>query len=197
MYRQSVVIPPGCGRTMRVDRGGHFRVVNSEGGQVVDTWAFRRNDPGEYLSMAHCHSATYRIHFRPGDCLVTNRFNPMVTIISDTSPGLHDSLHGACSDASNAFYGAAAGGPSCEGNLKHCLFELGQSPGRLPDPWNLFEETTLAEDGSLADRAASAGKGDYVELRADMDLFVICSACPSLVGGINGDTPRGALMGIL
>ena len=65
-----IAVPAGAARAIRLPEGQRVRVVNSEGGQVVDTWAFCASDPAEHLSMAHSRSATYRIFFRVGDALV-------------------------------------------------------------------------------------------------------------------------------
>lgn len=66
----------------------------------------------------------------------------------------------------------------------------------VPDPWNLFEHTAIAEDLTLSDESSSAKSGDYVELRAEQDLLLVCSACPSTVGAISGHLPRGAAIDI-
>lgn len=90
-------IEPGTARAVDLFKGQVARVVNSEGHQVVDTWAFAADRPGDHLSMEHSRSATYRILYRPGDTLVSASFRPMLTIQADTSPGIHDTLHAACS----------------------------------------------------------------------------------------------------
>ena len=144
--------------------------------------------------MAHSRSATYRLHFRIGDVLVTNRFRPILRISADTSPGRHDTLHAACSAGSNRFFGAPASAPNCEDNLKAALAEHGIHNAALPCPWNLYEHTEVDAGGELSDRPASAAAGDYVELECLMDLLLVCSACPSQIGAISGRgrEPRGA-----
>jgi uncharacterized protein YcgI (DUF1989 family) len=194
---QRVDIPAKSARAVELAQGTVFRIVNTEGHQVVDTWAFATDDTAEHLSMEHSRSATYRILYRPGDTLVTNRFRPIVTITADTSPGVHDTLHAACSAESNVFYGAPANHPNCEDNLKGVMAERGVDLAAIPCPWNLFEHALVAPDGSLSDEASAARPGDYVELRAEMDLVLICSACPSTVGDISGGEPRGVAVDIL
>lgn len=178
-------------RAFDLPKGTVFRVVNTHGHQVVDTWAFRAPDPMEHLSMEHSRSATYRLLFRPGDTLVTNCFRPIVTITADTSPGIHDTLHAACSAESNIFYGAPATFPNCEDNLKGVMAERGVEMVDIPCPWNLFEHAPADRDGVLRDEPSAAKAGDYVELRADMDIVLVCSACPSTVGDISCGEPRG------
>ena len=189
-----IVVPAGTARALRMPEGQRVRVVNSEGGQVVDTWAFCASDPTEHLSMAHSRSATYRIFFRAGDVLVTNRFRPMLRIAEDTSPGRHDTLHAACSAESNRYFGVADPAPNCEDNLRTALAEQGIRSATVPCPWNLYEHADVDSGGELHDRPASAVAGDYVELECLMDLILVCSACPSRVGAISGAdrAPRGA-----
>ena len=144
--------------------------------------------------MAHSRSATYRICFRVGDVLVTNRFRPILRIAEDTSPGRHDTLHAACSAESNRFFGAPNPTPNCEDNLGTALAELGIHHAPVPCPWNLYEHADVDSAGELHDRPASAAADDYVELVCLMDLILVCSACPSRVGAISGAdrAPRGA-----
>ena len=189
-----IVVPAGAARAIRVPEGRRVRVVNSEGGQVVDTWAFCASDPAEHLSMAHSRSATYRIFFRAGDLLVTNRFRPVLRIAADTSPGSHDTLHAACSAESNRYFGVPEPVPNCEDNLRTALAGQGIRTAAVPCPWNLYEHADVDSAGELHDRPASAAAGDYVELECLADLILVCSACPSRVGAISGAgrAPRGA-----
>ena len=67
----------------------------------------------------------------------------------------------------------------------------------VPCPWNVFEHALVGQDYALADEASAAAPGDYVELEALEDLILACSACPSQVGRISRDMPRGAAIDIL
>ena len=192
-WGERIVVPAKTARAVRVAAKRRVRVVNTEGGQVVDTWAFRSGDVAEHLSMAHSRSATYRIYFHVGDVLVTNGFRPILRIIEDTSPGRHDTLHAACSAGSNRFFGAPSPTPNCEDNLADALAALGVRDAPVPCPWNLYEHADVDVEGELRDRPASVRAGDYVELECLMDLILVCSACPSRIGAISGadQEPRG------
>ena len=189
-------IPAAQAVSVKISQGQKFRIVNSRGSQVVDTWALNLHDFDEALSMAHCHSATYRIEFQPGDVLVTNRFFPILDFINDTSPGHYDTLHAACSPGSYRHFGYGDEHPNCQQNLIKILREKNYSKAErhasMNHPWNLFEHTEILDSNQLIDQPASAKAGDYVELRALMDILLICSACPSSVGNISAGNPRGA-----
>ena len=191
------IIPARSAITIRLSKGQRCRVVNTEGGQVVDTWSFNADDFDECLSMEHSRSAIYRLLFRPGDTLVSNKFQPMLTLIDDTSPGLHDTLHAACSEGSNLFYGSEQVFPNCQDNLRKQLALIDQTINNIPCPWNLFEHALVGDNSELKDETSAAAPGDYVELEARMNLIMFFSACPSLVGKISGSSARGAAIDIL
>lgn len=197
MSLEKLEIAPQSAGAVSLRAGEHARIVNTEGAQVVDTWAFSNTDQNEHLSMEHSRSATYRLLFQPGDTLVSNRFRSMLTIVADTSPGIHDTLHAACSAGSNRFYGQPASHPNCEGNLKSIMQSRGNPLDVIPCPWNLFEHALVVDGNTLKDEPAAVKPGEYVELRAEMDLLLVCSACPSTVGNISGKTPRGASIHVL
>ena len=191
------VIPAESAITIWLKRGQRCRVVNTEGGQVVDSWAFNAANFDEYLSMEHSRSATYHLMFKPGDVLVSNLFQPMLKLTADTSAGFHDSLHAACSDASNLFYGAPSQRPNCQHNLQMEMSKLDETLSHIPCPWNLFEHARVNDSMELVDEPSAAKPGDYVEFEAMLDLVLVFSACPSRVGLISGAEPRCAAVDLL
>ena len=190
-------ISPGSAVSVGLERGQSCRVVNTRGGQVVDTWAFAADDYDEYLSMEHSRSANYKLLFEPGDSLYSNRFRPLLKLSADTSPGLHDTLHAACSKGSYRYYGSERDTPNCEDNLVAQMALKQVDLRHVPCPWNLFEHALVAADSTLADAPSAAQRGDYVELEAVVDLLLVFSACPSTVGQISGGAPKGAAIEIL
>ena len=189
-------IPAGSAVSVELAQGQSCRIVNTWGGQVVDTWAFAAGDFDEYLSMEHSRSANYKLLFAPGDCLYSNRFRALLRITEDTSPGIHDTLHAACSKGSYRYYEAERDTPNCEDNLLTQLTLRQFDSRHVPCPWNLFEHALVGADSTLADEPSAAKAGDYVELEALVDLLLVCSACPSTVGQISGGQPRGAAIEI-
>jgi len=47
-------------------------------------------------------------------------------------------------------------------------------------------DITVAADGSLSDRPSAARPGDYVEIEALADVWVVCSPCPQAAIPISG-----------
>ena len=146
--------------------------------------------------MSHSRSANYRLEFQPSNQLYSNRFRPLMDFIADTSPGRHDTLHAACSKGSYRYYGAERDTPNCEDNLRAQLARRQVDLPSIPCPWNLFEHALVQPNSTLADEPSGAKAGDYVELEAQIDLLLVFSACPSTVGNISGEQPRGAAIDI-
>src|ERR1043166_5009804 len=93
-----IEIPARRGKALHLRRGQKARVVNTEGQQVVDSWAFNEADLSEFMSMEHSRVAMGRIIPGIGDTLVTNRRRPILTLIEDNSGGIHDTLFAARSE---------------------------------------------------------------------------------------------------
>ena len=61
MAASPIEIPARRGKAALVARGQGVRIINTHGQQVVDTWAFRRDDLTEFMSMEHSRTALGRI----------------------------------------------------------------------------------------------------------------------------------------
>lgn len=181
-----VTIPARRGKAALVAEGQHVRIVNTHGQQVVDTWAFRREDMTEFMSMEHSRTAIGRIMPVVGQAMVTNHRRPLLTLVEDTSGGIHDTLMAACDRYRYELLGCEGYHDNCTDNLAAALAELGLAPPETPSPWNLFMNIPVSTEGGLSFEPPVSKPGDYVVLRAEMDCVVAFSACPQDVVPING-----------
>jgi uncharacterized protein YcgI (DUF1989 family) len=191
MYGTTIEIPARRGKAVQVARGQDVLVINTHGEQVVDTWAFNRDDLGEFMSMEHTRAHTLGLVPRVGDILRTNRRRPLLTLVEDTSGGVHDTLIAACDRYRYAFLGVEGQHDNCADNLKAALAELGLESSHVPCPLNLFMNIPWKQGGELAFAASPKPRpGGYVRLRAEMDLIIAFSACPQDILPINGRACR-------
>jgi uncharacterized protein len=184
------VVRAGHGRAFRVSAGEALAVVNPQGSQVVDAWAFVFDPAFEFLAMDQTRSVNSTIFVRRGMALVSDRRRPMLRLAEDTSPGVHDTLLCACNAAIYRELGCPPGHRSCAENLHEALAEEGLSVPFTPAPFNLFMNVPVAADGSLDRLPPVARPGASVVLQAEMDLVVVFSACPQDVTPINGAERR-------
>jgi hypothetical protein len=188
---ETIHIPAREGRAVRVEAGSSFRVVDVEGGQVADTWAFVANDPGEHHSAQHTRAYVDRLFPRPGERFVTNRRRPILTLEEDNTPRVHDMLIAACDPPRYEGLGVEGWHASCEENLQRALEALGVQPipRFAPQPINLFMNTPAGLDGTIQWLPAETDAGDNVVLRAELDIVVAVSACPQDIVAINNRGP--------
>lgn len=190
------VVPAGTGRAVAVRAGQRVRVVDVEGGQVGDVFAFAADDPAEYLSASHTRTHTSRLFPRIGEAFVTNRRRPILTLVADTSPGAHDMLIAAC-DPERYRALSAPDHASCANNLRTALSQLGLQTGVIPQPVNVFMRIPLDPSGDLSWLPAASQAGDAITFAAAMDCVVVVSACPQDLNAINGDRPTAMEIEIL
>ena len=182
----TITIPARRGSAAYVTAGEVVRVINTHGQQVVDTWAFNRHDITEFMSMEHTRSWLRRLMPRVGDALVTNHRRPILTILEDTSSGIHDTLLAACDRYRYELLGCTDYHDNCTDNLRQALAELGLTPPDVPSPLNLFMNIPWTADGALALEPPKSTPNSYIRLRAEMDLVIAFSACPMDLLPING-----------
>lgn len=179
-------IPARSGKAVKVGKGQIVTVINTHGEQVVDTWAFNADDFTEFMSMEHTRATILRLFPKVGDAMRTNRRRPILTITSDTSPGIHDTLLAACDDHRYGLLGCTTYHDNCTDNLLAGMQALGLRPPEVPSPLNLFMNIPVGEGGSLEFCPPVTRPGDRIAFRADMDCIVAFSCCPQDILPING-----------
>ena len=198
MERAGVMeIPARRGKAVRVQRGQHVKVINTHGTQVVDTWAFNAEALHEFMSMEHTRPHIGHIMPKVGDHLYTNQRRPILTLLEDTSPGIHDTIIAACDRYRYKFLGVEGYHDNCTDNLFAALAELGLTPPEVPSPLNLWMHIPVAADGSIDFKPTVARPGDYVLLRAELPVIMAFSACPQDILPINSTRPVEAHVEII
>ena len=186
------LIPARHGVAARLSGGQTVTVLNSHGKQVVDTWAFNARDISEFMSMEHSRAAMLKLTPGRGDRLVTNRRRAILTLIADTTPGVHDTLIAACDIHRYHQLGAVGLHDNCTHNLALALEELGLAAPQTPSPLNLFMNVPVATNGELCFQPPVSEAGQYVTFRAEMDLVIVLSACPQDMVPVNDMKPTDA-----
>ncbi|KAF1939961.1 hypothetical protein EJ02DRAFT_456411 [Clathrospora elynae] len=174
----------------------------------------------EYMSMCHCRASLLKVTPGVGDVLVSQKRAPIVKLVEDTSPGVHDTLIAACDRWRYSELGVTGYHESCTDNFWDALHALstssslsaeekeaveglqGKLGGKVPDPFNLFMNIPITQEGEGAKRGVSFEEpktkpGDYVVLEALRDVIVVMSACPQDVLTINEKNPVDAHFQVL
>ena len=186
MTTRNHILPAGHGMALRLAASQFVTVINTHGRQVVDTWAFAAGGLGEFMSMEHSRVHMGRISPVSGSVLLTNHRRPILTLLADSSGGVHDTLLAACDIHRYHMLGCKTYHRNCTDNLAEALGTLGLTASETPSPLNLFQNSAIAADGGLTIVAPIAPPGSRVTLRAEMDIVIVFSACPQDMVPTNG-----------
>jgi uncharacterized protein len=194
---QDIHIPAREGRGIELSRGDRFQVVDIDGRQCADLFAFTKADVDEYHSAEHTRVHNDRLFPRPGEHFVTNQRRPILYFESDDTSGKHDMLVAACDPTRFQGLGVDGWHASCQENLVTAMRSLGVPKVEIPQPINLFTNIPVDEEGSLTWEPALTKPGDSVTFRVELDAYVVVSACPQDVKAINDKDPSALLLRVL
>ena len=173
------------GAGFELQRGQVLRVIDPEGEQVSDLFAFAAGDTRCYLSSGRSLDYAAKLYLTTGDRLFSNDSREMFTILSDTV-GRHDFTLTPCSQRMfEILYRHAGHHPSCHENLSNALAPFGVEPHQIHTTFNIFMDVWFDPDGRMTVDVPRSRAGDYIELRAEMDLWCALTAC-SAEGSNNG-----------
>ena len=142
--------------------------------------------------MEHCRVSLERYLTRRGDVMVTNSRRPILKIEEDSAPGTHDTLLAACDRYRYELLGCVDYHRNCTDNLWEAMVGAGYKITETPSPFNLWQNTPVEPNGSIRPNPPVSKKGDYILMRARMDLVICLSCCPQDMTAINGPRPRSA-----
>ena len=182
--RHEQTVAGGYAHAFAVSAGERVTITDLEGQQVIDFIALSAADSREYLSVAQTRSILQRVSVHTGDTLLTNLGTPLAQIEADTV-GVHDLTYASCSPALYRAVGAP-GHRSCQENFTEVLAPYGIGSWRLPDPFNIFQNTPINPDGTYRVATPPSKAGDYLTMRLLRDALCAVSACPFDLFGFNG-----------
>ena len=186
------LIPAREGRAVRLEKGQAMAVYNPQGNQVCDFFAIMENSPAEFLSMEHTRTSIGRVYVRTGDVLVTNCRRPLIEIVEDSSPGVHDILIACCDWPRYKQLGATSYHDNCADNFRMSLLAIGETITHVPSPFNIWMNIPVTEGGDYSWEPPISKPGDVIRLRAHEDCIAIMSACPQDMTPVNGDGAQPA-----
>ncbi|MBC7995490.1 MAG: urea carboxylase-associated family protein [Rhizobacter sp.] len=179
---------------LEINRGQTLRMVDLEGNQAIDALFFNRHDTAEHYSATDTMLRQGGIYLTTGSVLVSSEGRPMMTLVADTC-GRHDTLGGACSCESNTVRYALQKKHmhSCRDNFLTALqladVGIDITKRDLFPNVNFFMNVPVTPTGGLKFEDGVSAPGKYVEMRAEMHLWMLVSNCPQLNNPCNGYNP--------
>jgi urea carboxylase-associated protein 2 len=174
LHREQV--PGGWYWTTVLRRGEALRLELGKHPATIALIAWNRDDPSERINFPDTIKVQWTSALRKGRVIFSDMGRVMFSLIEDSS-GYHDALLGGSTPASNeASYGP--GHRNTRDNFILAAMKLGLSRRDIPACISFFAPVRTDDAGHFVWLAGERRPGDFVDLRAEMDMNVIVSNCP-------------------
>jgi len=186
--REDKIVPACTPWSTSLHKGECLRIIDLEGQQAVDFLCFGSDDPAERYNAANTIKLNGNIYLGKGCGLWSVRARKMMTIIEDTC-GRHDTLYGCCSREVDQVRFGKSNSASCQGNFESELGKHGLGEKDIVANINFFMNVPVEIDGQVAIAEGLSRPGDFVDLRAEMDVLAVLSNCPESLNNAAGFKP--------
>jgi urea carboxylase-associated protein 1 len=183
-----LIIPARGYWSGRVARGARLRLIDLAGCQAIDFLCYNAADPTDRYCAADTMKIAGSIFIGKGAKLYSDMGNLLFTVVEDSCGG-HDTIGGCCSRESNWLRYGVPEGPNCRDNFLRGLAKFGMGKTDIVANINFFMSVPVQPDGTMAIAQGHSKSGDYVELRAEMDVLVAISNCPQVNNPANNYNP--------
>jgi len=168
-------VPEGWYATMRLRRGEVLRIVDTAGRASVSMVGWRQEDTSERINCADTVKVQWSTALSKGRVILSDMGRAFMSLVEDTS-GAHDVLVGGSTPASTlAADGAAA--RNTHDNFLAAAAKLGLGLRDIPPCVTFFAPVALDTEGRFRWDAGRKRPGDFVDLRAEMNVVAVLSNC--------------------
>jgi hypothetical protein len=182
VWEETLAAGEYAGRVLK--RGTRVRLTNLDGDACANLLAFNADRPIERLNVADTVKVQWNAYLRQGKLLLSDMGRVLLSITRDTC-GHHDTLCGCSSERSNARkYGSGetySPHPNARDRFLLALAKYGLAKKDIPANVNLFKSVRVEDDGGLTFVDRAAVPGEYVELRAEMNVLLVLANTPHVL----------------
>jgi len=173
-----------------IRKGQTLRIEDSYGQQAIDTLFYNAKDHSEGYSSQDTIREQGAAYISTGTRIISNEGRVMLTMTAD-SCGRHDTSAGACSCESNTvrFGHGTKYLHACRDNFVLEVSKHGMSKRDVVPNINFFMNVPIEPSGEMTIVDGISAPGDYVELKAEMDVLLVISNCPQINNPCNGFDP--------
>jgi hypothetical protein len=170
-------VPGGWYMTTRLRRSEMLRLVDTSGAATPALVAWREADASERINVADTMKVQWSAALRRGRIILSDMGRVMLSIVEDTS-GAHDALMGGSVPASPSAGSNEPYRRSTRENLVAATGKLGLDRRDIPPVVSFFAPVSIDSAGRFQWLKGKKRPGDFIDLRAEMDLLVAISNCP-------------------
>ena len=181
-------IGPGGDWSGTIKCGQILRLVDLQGRQAIDFLCYNAADPSERYNAADTMKISGSLFIEKGTKLYSDMGSVLFTVIEDTC-GRHDTIGGCCSRESNRVRYGVEEGPNCRDNFLRALSRHGLGKNDIVANVNFFMYVPIGQDGQMAIMEGLSKPGDYIDLKAEMNVLAVLSNCPQINNPANAYNP--------
>lgn len=173
-------LPGGWYWWTRVKANEVLRIALDEGFSTVSVVAWSAADPSERMNLPDTVKVQWTTGLGKGRVIFSDMGKVMFSITED-SCGAHDVLMGGSTASSNAKKYAGANGAALRNTRENFVLvatKAGLDKRDIPAALALFAPVRVDAEGKFQWKSELVSDGDYVDLRAEMDMIVGFSNCP-------------------
>lgn len=188
---EDTVVPARAPWSAVLKKGQSLRLIDLEGQQAVDFLCFGiapHEGQVERYHMPNTIKIPKNILLGRGTVLYSQFARPMMTITEDSCGG-HDTIFGCCSFAVDQVRYGKQNAECCQRNFEREMAKHGLGSEHVVANANFFMNVPVAPDGHAEITDSQSRPGDFVDLRAEIDLIAVLSNCPEELNAAVGDGP--------
>lgn len=186
------VVPPGWYTTVALRRGEALRIVDDTGRASVSVIGWRQQDASERINCADTVKVQWTAAIAKGRVILSDMGRVLLSVIEDTS-GAHDLLMGG-STAASTLAASGAVTRNTHDNFLAAAAKLGLGLRDIPPCVTFFAPVSVGPEGRFIWSAARKRAGDFVDLRAEMDVALVASNCPHPLDPARPDASGGVTL---
>ncbi len=171
-----------------VKKGETLRLIDLDGQQAIDFLCYNAADVSDRYHAANTIKIPGQVYLNKGSVLWSVHAHKLMTIVEDTC-GMHDTIFGCCSFALDEVRYGATNSECCQRNFERELAKHGMGPEAIVSNVNFFMNVPIERDGSAGIVDSLSKPGDYVDLKAEMDVLAVLSNCPEALNPATGSGP--------
>ena len=172
------VIPGGWYWTTRLNRGEALRLVNTGGTSCITLQAWSAADTSERLNHADTIKVQWAASLRKGRIILSDMGRVLFSIVEDTTGGAHDALAGGSTAATNEARYHTTTLRNTRNNFILAAGKWGLDRRDVHPCIGFFAPVNVDAEGRFQWDPSRRQTGDFIDLRAEMDVLVALSNCP-------------------
>jgi hypothetical protein len=173
---ENEMIPGGAYWSRMIQRGTTLRIAAPEGSRGIALLCYNADNLIERYNAADTAKIQFNAFLKKGMLLYSDMGRILFSITEDTC-GLHDMLSGCSNVVTNAKYGEGDFKNSRD-NFMLALTKRNLSKKDIMPNLNLFTRIAVDPEGNLAWTEQTAQPGNFIDLRAEMNVLAVLSNCP-------------------